>query len=70
MYCQVSHAVLWALQRCLPGLQTLVVREDVLGGVGSNGVAAVAGLSRLTSLAVTVAAGTDVSVLGGLTNLR
>jgi hypothetical protein len=51
-------------------LFTLVVKEDALGGVGSSGVAAIAGLSHIVSLGVTVEAGADVSTLGHTSSLR
>jgi len=70
MFCQAPTAVLWSLQRYLPALQTLVIKEDALGGVGSSGVAALAGLSSLLSLGVTLEPGADVGVLGALGNLR
>lgn len=70
MYCQVPTSVVWALCRWLPLLSTLVVKEDALGGVGSSGVAAIAGLSHIVSLGVTVEGGADVSALGQTSSLR
>lgn len=70
MYCQVPVSLLWALHRRMPDLATLVVKEDGLGGVSSSGVAAVASLTQLVSLGVTVEPGADVSVLGRLNRLR
>lgn len=70
MYCQVPTAVFWSLLRFTPHLRTLVVKEDALGGVGSSSVAAIAGLSHLTSLGVTVEPGTDVGALADLSSLR
>jgi hypothetical protein len=67
LHCQVPTALLWALKPCLPELNTLILKEDVLGGIGSSGVAAVAGLTRLQALGLTVAAGADVSMLGSNT---
>jgi hypothetical protein len=70
MYCQVPPAALWVLHRVLPLLTSLVIKEDALGGLGSSGVAAVAILEHLVSLAVTLEQGADVAVLGQLGNLR
>jgi hypothetical protein len=70
LYCQVTTSVAFALCRWLPLLFTLVVKEDALGGVGSSGVAAIAGLSHIVSLGVTVEAGADVSTLGHTSSLR
>lgn len=70
MYCQVPTSVLWGLRHFLPGLHTLVVKEDALGGIGSSGVAAIATLGRLRALAVTLEDGADVAVLGQLEDLR
>lgn len=70
MYCQVTTSVLWALQRCLPSLHTLVIKDDGLGGVGSSGLAVIASLTQLVMLGVTVAPGSDVGVLKDMDRLR
>lgn len=70
MYCQVQPAALWVLHHVLPLLTSLVVKEDALGGLGSSGVAAVAILEHLVSLAITLEQGADVAMLGQLGSLR
>lgn len=70
MYCQVPPAALWVLHHVLPLLTSLVVKEDALGGLGSSGVAAVAILEHLVSLAITLEQSADVAVLGQLGSLR
>lgn len=70
LHCHISSGSLWYLTRAWPDLSSLVVREAPLAGIGTSGVAAVAGLSRLRVLGLTVEQHADVSSLGDLISLR
>ena len=54
--------MLWHISRALPSLSSLVVKEAPLAGVGSSGVAAVAGLRRLRVLGLIAA---EAVMVGG-----